>query len=76
MSKGHFETYMATLREAHQDSNLESVMCRSTLSVGYDGNLFDCDFNQMLRLPLAGRKTNTHLRDLLEHLADPSAESA
>ncbi|HMM68531.1 MAG TPA: arsenosugar biosynthesis radical SAM protein ArsS [Dokdonella sp.] len=66
MSKGHFDTYMATLRNAHQDSNLESVMCRSTLSVGYDGNLFDCDFNQMLRLPLAGRRENTHLRDLLD----------
>lgn len=66
MSKGHFETYMATLRDAHQDSNLESVMCRSTLSVGHDGNLFDCDFNQMLKLPLAGRSRNTHLRDLIE----------
>ncbi len=66
MSKGHFDTYMATLRNAHQDSNLESVMCRSTLSVGYDGNLFDCDFNQMLKLPLAGRRENTHLRDLLD----------
>ena len=66
MSKGHFETYMATLRAAHQDSNLGSVMCRTTLSVGYDGNLFDCDFNQMLGLPLAGRKANTHLRALLD----------
>ncbi|MEZ5463431.1 arsenosugar biosynthesis radical SAM (seleno)protein ArsS [Dokdonella sp.] len=67
LSKGQFETYMATLREAHQDSNLDSVMCRSTLSVGYDGSVFDCDFNQMLKLPLAGRETNTHLRDLLDH---------
>ncbi|MGB0133458.1 arsenosugar biosynthesis radical SAM (seleno)protein ArsS [Dokdonella sp.] len=67
LSKGHFDTYMATLRDAHQDSNLDSVMCRSTLSVGYDGNLFDCDFNQMLKLPLAGRKVNTHLRELLDH---------
>jgi radical SAM/Cys-rich protein len=65
LSKGQFDTYMATLRNAHQDANLDAVMCRSTLSVGYDGNLYDCDFNQMLKLPLAGRKTNTHLRDLL-----------
>ena len=66
LSKGQFDTYMQTLRNAHQDSNLDSVMCRSTLSVGYDGSLFDCDFNQMLKLPLAGRKAHTHLRDLLE----------
>lgn len=66
VSKGKFDAYMDTLREAHQDANLETVMCRSTLSVGYDGKLFDCDFNQMLKLPLAGRKANTHLRDLLE----------
>lgn len=67
ISKGKFDTYMATLRNAHQDANLDSVMCRTTLSVGYDGYVFDCDFNQMLKLPLAGRKANTHLRDLLDH---------
>lgn len=66
LSKGQFDSYMATLREAHQDANLDSVMCRSTLSVGHDGQLFDCDFNQMLKLPLAGRKRPTHLRELLE----------
>lgn len=64
-SKGHFQTYMATLRSAHRDENLGSVMCRSTLSVGYDGRLYDCDFNQMLKLPLAGSARPTHLRDLL-----------
>lgn len=64
LSKGHFQTYMATLRHAHRDENLPSVMCRSTLSVGYDGRLYDCDFNQMLALPLGGREGHTHLRDL------------
>ena len=65
LSKGHFATYMATLRGAHQDANLASVMCRSTLSVDYNGELYDCDFNQMLKLPLGGRAQPTHLRDLL-----------
>lgn len=65
VSKGQFQTYMATLRQAHRDENLDSVMCRSTLSVGYDGYLYDCDFNQMLKLPLAGREQPTHLRDFL-----------
>ena len=62
LSKGKFDDYMATLRNAHQDANLDAVMCRSTLSVGYDGHLYDCDFNQQLGLPLSGQR---HLRDLL-----------
>ncbi|OJY97582.1 MAG: radical SAM protein [Lysobacterales bacterium 63-13] len=65
LSKGKFDDYMATLRNAHQDANLDAVMCRSTLSVGHDGKVYDCDFNQMLKLPLAGRGQDTHLRDLL-----------
>lgn len=66
VSKGHFSTYMATLRDAHRDENLATLMCRSTLSVGYDGFLYDCDFNQMLKLPLGGGEHAVHLRDLLE----------
>ena len=67
LSKGHFATYMATLREAHQDVNLAAVMCRSSVSVDYNGYVYDCDFNQMLKLPLAGRREGTHLRDLIDH---------
>ncbi|HEX5662846.1 MAG TPA: arsenosugar biosynthesis radical SAM (seleno)protein ArsS [Xanthomonadaceae bacterium] len=67
LSKGQFQGYMDTLRNAHREENLASVMCRSTLSVGYDGQLYDCDFNQMFKLPLAGREQPTHLRDLLDH---------
>ena len=66
LSKGHFAAYMATLREAHRDENLAAVMCRSSVSVDYNGELYDCDFNQMLKLPLAGRAQPTHLRDLLD----------
>lgn len=65
LSKGHFATYMATLRDAHRNENIESLMCRSSVSVDYNGYLYDCDFNQMLKLPLGGRKQATHLRDLL-----------
>ena len=66
LSKGHFATYMATLRDAHQDANLPGVMCRSSISVDYNGYVYDCDFNQMLKLPLAGRREGTHLRDLID----------
>ena len=66
VSKGHFAGYMATLRAAHRDENLETVMCRSLLSVDYQGYLYDCDFNQMLKLNLGGRDVRSHLRDLLD----------
>jgi len=52
ISKGQFNEYMALLRQAHRDENLESVMCRTLLSVDWQGYVYDCDFNQMLELPL------------------------
>jgi radical SAM/Cys-rich protein len=65
ISKGQFDTYLATLQGAHRDENLAAVMCRSLLSVDYRGYLYDCDFNQMLDLPAAGSSAQPHLRDLL-----------
>src|SRR3954471_24218314 len=58
VSKGQFNSYMELLRSAHRDENLEAVMCRSLVSVDWQGYLYDCDFNQMLGLPLvvAGRR--------------------
>ena len=66
ISKGQFHSYMDLLRSAHRDDNLDHVMCRSMISVDYLGYLYDCDFNQMLGLPLklAG-KPRQHLTDLL-----------
>ncbi len=66
VSKGLFEEYMARLREAHEERNLEGVMCRSLLSVDWRGYVYDCDFNQMLDLPLRlGGRGRTHLRELV-----------
>jgi radical SAM/Cys-rich protein len=71
VSKGTFAAYMQLLREAHQPHNLDGVMCRSQLSVDWQGDLYDCDFNQMLGLPARLADTRRpHLRDLLEH--DPA----
>jgi radical SAM/Cys-rich protein len=53
VSKGQFNDYMALLHGAHREENLASVMCRSLLSVDWRGFVYDCDFNQMLDLPLA-----------------------
>ncbi|HTD90984.1 MAG TPA: arsenosugar biosynthesis radical SAM (seleno)protein ArsS [Burkholderiales bacterium] len=66
ISKGNFEHYMDVLKNAYQPKNLESVMCRSLLSVDWRGYVYDCDFNQMLGLPLAWKnKPRTHLRELM-----------
>jgi radical SAM/Cys-rich protein len=64
VSKQQFSDYMALLEGAHRDDNLDGVMCRTLVSVDYEGYLHDCDFNQMLKLPLGGGG-RTHLRDLL-----------
>ncbi|MBI3937383.1 MAG: arsenosugar biosynthesis radical SAM protein ArsS [Betaproteobacteria bacterium] len=66
ISKGRFESYMELLKSAYQPENLESVMCRTLLSVDWRGHVYDCDFNQMLGLPLAWRgRPRVHLRDLM-----------
>ncbi|MEA3299974.1 MAG: arsenosugar biosynthesis radical SAM (seleno)protein ArsS [Pseudomonadota bacterium] len=67
VSRGQFEPYMRLLRESHRDANLDGVMCRTTVSVDWQGYLYDCDFNQQLGLPLAlpGEGRTAHLRDLL-----------
>lgn len=45
-----YEEYMDTLIDAYNPATVEGLMCRNTVSVGYDGTLYDCDFNQMLEL--------------------------
>ena len=65
VSSGRFDDYMQLLKSAHQDANLESVMCRSLISVDWQGYVYDCDFNQMLDLPLQRpRQPRVRLREL------------
>ena len=65
--QGELGAYQQLLVEAHNPDNLEAVMCRGLVSVDWQGQLFDCDFNQQLGLPAAGR--GRHLRDLLDENA-------
>ena len=65
VSKGQFESYMSLLKSSFKSENLASVMCTSLISVDWLGFLYDCDFNQMLGLPLGGA-AKLHLRDLME----------
>ena len=68
LAKGQFEDYMSLLKHAYQPANLEQVMCKSLLSVDWQGYVFDCDFNQMLEMPLAGY--STHLSQLLKQMPE------
>jgi radical SAM/Cys-rich protein len=66
LSRGEFDDYMSLLKQAYRADNLNNVMCRSLLSVDWQGYLYDCDFNQMLGLPLqVSGRPRSHLRDLL-----------
>lgn len=66
VSRGQFDAYMTLLKSAHRSENLPGVMCRTLVSVSWQGQVHDCDFNQMLGLPLGARPQTTHLSDLLK----------
>lgn len=66
ISKGQFAGYMQLLKDNFSAANLDGLMCRNLVSLDWQGYLYDCDFNQMLRLPLKlGDQPRPHLRDLL-----------
>ncbi len=67
-SKGQLENYEKLLYEAHNDNNLDKVMCKNLISVDWKGNLYDCDFNQQLNLPILGNISS--LKDLLSSKID------
>ena len=61
---GNVAGYMEKLVQAFNPATVDGLMCRDTISVGWDGRLFDCDFNQMLDLPVDRRGPQT-ITDLL-----------
>ena len=66
-------THLQLLKDAYQPHNLATVMCRTLISVDWQGQLHDCDFNQMLGLPArVGGTARAHLRDLLTQ--DPQGQ--
>jgi len=62
LESGNYEQYMERLAGAFNPAAAAGVMCRYTISVGWDGALYDCDFNQMLDLPV-GYDAPAHIRD-------------
>ncbi len=66
VAQGKYDTYMGLLRDNFSEANLATVMCRNMLSVDWRGFLYDCDFNQMLELPLENsQRQHHHIADLL-----------
>jgi radical SAM/Cys-rich protein len=67
LSKGQFDSYMELLKNAYRPDNLATVMCRTLLSVDWQGYVYDCDFNQMLDMPLDSDRESrrVHIGDLI-----------
>ncbi len=80
LSKGLYDDYITLLKENFSENNMHSVMCKTLISIDWQGYVYDCDFNQMLDMPLAHNgnsiatdKPKSHISDLLN--ADLSGES-
>ena len=65
LASGEYPRYLALLRDNFRSGNLETLMCRDLISVDWQGYLYDCDFNQMLELPILMSDRRRHIRDLL-----------
>lgn len=61
---GHYEDYMNLLVEAFNPTTVEGLMCRDTINVSWLGEVFDCDFNQMMKLRLGGAQNVRYLWDI------------
>ncbi|MCB1705318.1 MAG: arsenosugar biosynthesis radical SAM protein ArsS [Halioglobus sp.] len=65
LAQGQYHEYMHLLRENYSAANVPTLMCRSLVSVDWRGYLYDCDFNQMLDMPMLASDRRRHIRDLL-----------
>lgn len=72
LSHNQFDDYMALLKSAHQQDNLTTVMCSQLISIDWQGYVYDCDFNQMLELPLIiHNRQKSHITELMsENIKD------
>jgi len=64
ISNGEFENYMQLLKSSYSTENLQTVMCRELISIDWQGYIYDCDFNQMLDLPLLLNNERQHISQL------------
>jgi hypothetical protein len=68
LAQGQFGPYTQLLRDNFSPANLETVMCRNLVSVDWRGFVYDCDFNQMLDLPLVASDRRIHVSDLIHRV--------
>ncbi len=68
ISKGTFDQYLQLLQDSFQLKNLDQLMCKNTLSIDWQGFVYDCDFNQMLQLPLGESAEKMHLSTLTDQM--------
>ncbi|MDH5378477.1 MAG: arsenosugar biosynthesis radical SAM protein ArsS [Gammaproteobacteria bacterium] len=74
ISRGQFEDYMNLLKENFSQTNLEGVMCKTLISVDWQGYVYDCDFNQMLELSSKiGTRKKTHISELVPEELEKSS---
>jgi radical SAM/Cys-rich protein len=71
--RGEYEKYLELLEDSFNPSTLDQVMCRNLISIGWEGTVYDCDFNQMLDLPIRdaeGKALNISMLsvDQVQHL--------
>jgi radical SAM/Cys-rich protein len=66
VESGNFESYMERLAAAFNPAAVAGLMCRNTISIGWDGRIFDCDFNQMLELDAVPTEGRAHVSDFVE----------
>ncbi len=67
LAKGQYTSYMSLLRDNFARENLDTVMCKNLLSIDWQGYLYDCDFNQMLEMPLLGSsRQRRHIAELVD----------
>lgn len=64
ISKGHFNDYLKLLKDNYCAQNLDYIMCKNTISIDWQGYVYDCDFNQMLDLPLGSATQKQHFTEL------------
>ncbi|RKZ83692.1 MAG: radical SAM protein [Gammaproteobacteria bacterium] len=65
ITKGTFDDYIKLLVDSYNPNTLEQLMCLNTISIDWQGYVYDCDFNQMLDLPLADRADPVHITEVL-----------
>jgi radical SAM/Cys-rich protein len=65
LAQGQYHDYMRLLRDNYSEANVSTLMCRSLISVDWRGYLYDCDFNQMLDMPMLASDRRRHIADLL-----------